>query len=64
MFDVEKLKKESGLPPDLLERIEASIHEEFRDDSLLYELHVVRVLQALKEEWITLDEVLQDTVRA
>ena len=64
MFELERLKNESGLSEDVLGSIEAGIREEFPDDHLLFELHLVRVLQAIKEGWITVDEVLHETVRA
>ncbi len=62
MFDVEKLKKESALPPDDLARLEAQLREEFPGDEMMLELHLLRVLIAIKEGWITIDEALAETV--
>lgn len=58
MFDIEKIKKESGLDQKTLKRIENSIRKEFKDDPMMFELHLLRTLKAIKAGWISLKEAL------
>ncbi len=62
MFDLEKIKRESGLKTDDLARIEVKIKEEFPEDELMFELHFLRTLKAIKEGWVTLEEAVQESV--
>lgn len=62
MFDLKKIKRESGLTPDDLARLEAKVKEEFPGDELMFELHFLRTLKALKEGWVTLEEALKESV--
>jgi len=63
MFDLEKIKRESGLTSDDLTRIEAKVKEEFPEDELMFELHFLRVIKAIKEGWVTLDKVLTESAK-
>ncbi len=64
MFDLEKIKRESGLAPHDLARLEAQIRREFAEDEMMFELHFLRAVKALKENWITLEEALMESVPA
>ncbi len=63
MFDVERLKRESGLSLEQLAQLEEQVRVEFGEDELLRELHLVRVLEALRRGWITVKEALSAEVR-
>ena len=63
MFDVERLKVESGLDPRKLALLEKKVREEFKADEMMFELHYIRVLRALQEGWINLEEALSESIR-
>jgi hypothetical protein len=58
MFDVAGLKKASGLSAEQLVALEAQLRTELGEDELMLELHLVRVLEALRRGWITTKEAL------
>jgi len=62
MFELEKAKKESGLSDRELAELEERIKAEFEDDEMMFELHLMRALNALKEGWITAKEALPEEV--
>ncbi|MBM3130368.1 MAG: hypothetical protein FJ009_17285 [Chloroflexi bacterium] len=64
MFDLTQLKQQSGLPAEVLEQIEQAIRADYPDDDMMFELHLVRVLQALKQRRITLEQILAEPVPA
>lgn len=64
MFDLERIKKESGLEPKDLARLEVKIRQEFEGDAMMFELHFLRIVKALKEGWITPEEALAEGVEA
>ena len=58
MFNLEKIKKESGLPTAELARLEDQIRQEFEGDEMMFELHLIRAIKAIKEGWVTLEGAL------
>ncbi|MEW6231534.1 MAG: hypothetical protein AB1566_04350 [Chloroflexota bacterium] len=64
MFDLERLKITSGLAPDIFARVEQKVREDFHDDEMMFELHLVRIIQALKEGRVTLEQVLAEKIPA
>jgi hypothetical protein len=64
MFDLEQLKRTSRLDTDILALIERKVREDFRDDEMMFEIHLVRIIQSLKEGRMTLDQVLDEQVPA
>lgn len=64
MFNVERLKKESGFSKETLKKIEDEVRKEFPDDEMMFKLHLLRVLSALKEGTISLDDVVSESKRA
>ena len=62
MFDIEKVKQESGLPADVLARLEELVRAEFRDDPMMFELHLVRVIQSIQDGSLTVEEALAENV--
>ena len=63
MFDMEKVKADSGLEAEQLTRIEERVRADYEDE-MLFELHFVRVIRALKEGTLTLDHVLTEPLAA
>jgi len=64
MFDVERLKIESGLEPRKLALLEEQIRGEFKADEMMFELHYIRVLKAIREGWISLEGALSESIKA
>ena len=64
MFDLERAKSESHLPPSSLVLVEEKVRAEFEGDEMMFELHLVRVLGAIKEGWVTLEEALAESIAA
>jgi hypothetical protein len=64
MFDLEQLKRTSGLDTAILALIERKVREDFRDDEMMFEIHLVRIILSLKEGRVTLDQVLGEQVPA
>ena len=58
MFNLEKIKMESCLPTAELARLEEQIRREFEGDEMMFELHLIRAIKAIKEGWVTLEEAL------
>ena len=46
MFDIEKAFTESGIGKDQFEKISKECREDFPNDEMMYELHVIRALRA------------------
>ena len=45
-FDIERTIEETKLPEEMVQSILKEVREEFPDDDMMYELHVIRALQA------------------
>lgn len=63
MFDIGRLKAETGLDPQKLALLEEKVREEFKADEMMFELHYIRVLRALQKGWIDLEEVLAESIK-
>jgi hypothetical protein len=63
MFDIERAKLESALEPDKLACLEKSIKKEFKGDEMMFELHFIRVLKAVQEGWVSLEEALSESIK-
>ncbi len=62
MFDLDKIKKESGLDARTLLRLEQMVRESFQSDDMMFELHFLRIVKAIKQGWITPEEALAEEV--
>ena len=56
IFDLEKIKKESSLSTAEFTQLEEEIRREFEDDEMMFELHLIRAIRAIKEGWVVLEE--------
>ena len=63
MFDIGRLKAETGLDPQKLVLLEEKVREEFKADEMMFELHYIRVLRALQKGWIDLEEALAESIK-
>jgi hypothetical protein len=55
MYDIEQAFKESGLTKKQIEKIKQEVRNDFPDDEMMYELHVIRVLNAIKKGYWSVD---------
>lgn len=62
IFNLEETKRKSGLSAHELAQLEERVRREFEGDEMMFELHLIRVLKALKEGWVTLEEALSESV--
>jgi len=54
IFDIEKALKTSDLTKAQIEKIKQYCRKEFKDDDMMYELHVIRAIHALKKGYFDL----------
>ena len=53
MIDIEKILKKSGLPQKLVQKIEKKVRQEFPKDEMMYELHLMRAIEAERDKSLT-----------
>lgn len=58
-FDYEKVAHEANIPPDKLAELCKMVREDFPQDDMLYELHVLRACMAIKEGVVTIADAIQ-----
>jgi len=46
IFDVERKAKEVGISKDLYKKLEKEVREEFPNDEMMFELHLIRALKS------------------
>jgi hypothetical protein len=57
-FDYGKVAREAGLTDDQLRQLERVMRREFPRDQMMFELHVLRAVMAIREGAITLEGAL------
>ncbi len=58
MFDLDKLKSDTGLSTQQMTHLEQQVRAEFPDDEMMFELHVMRILEAIRHGWLTIEAAL------
>ncbi len=58
-FDYESVAKQAGIPPDKLNELRKLVRQEFPQDDMMYELHLLRACMAIQEGHVTIDEALR-----
>jgi hypothetical protein len=58
-FDYESVAREAKIPPAKLRQLLTSMREEFPNDPMMCELHVLRACMAIRDGHIEIDDVLQ-----
>jgi len=58
-FDYNKAAREAGLTDEQLETIQQGIRREYPHDDMLYELHVLRACNVIKDGHATYEQVVQ-----
>jgi hypothetical protein len=59
-FDYESVAHEAKIPAEKLRKLLRLIHEEFPNDPLMCELHVLRACMAIRDGHIQIDDVLKN----
>ena len=49
LYDIDTAFKKSGLSPKEIEKIQQDVRNEFPNDDMMYELHIIRILNAIKK---------------
>jgi hypothetical protein len=49
IYDVETAFKKSGLSPAVIQKIKLQVRKDFPNDDMMYELHIIRILNAMKK---------------
>jgi hypothetical protein len=49
IFDIETAFKNSSLSAHEIENIKRDVRSEFPNDDMMYELHIIRILKAIKK---------------
>ncbi len=63
-FDYERVAREAGLGPEDLDRIHRVIRAEFPTDDMLYELHMLRAVKAVRDGRVTVQGIVDSANRA
>jgi hypothetical protein len=58
-FDYETVAREAKIPPEKMKRLVHLMREEFPNDPLMRELHILRACMAIRDGHITLGEALK-----
>ena len=60
-FDYHTVARECRLSPEQLEALEAVERDEFPEDQMMFELHMLRILEQIRAGRIKLEDVLPAT---
>lgn len=58
-FDYETVAREAKIPSEKMKRLVQMMQEEFPNDSLMCELHVLRACMAIRDGQINIEDALE-----
>jgi hypothetical protein len=58
-FDYEKMAREAQIPPEKLDELRRLMQQEFPEDEMMGELHLLRACMAIRDGVLTVEEALQ-----
>ena len=58
-FDYESVARKAAIPAHKLDALRKVIREEFPNDEMLFELHLLRACMAIQDGYITIDEAIR-----
>ena len=58
-FDYETIAREAKITPEKLRKLLNLLRQEFPDDPLMYELHVLRACMAVRDGYISINDLLK-----
>lgn len=56
IYDVETAFKKSGLSKAEIQRIKHQVRKDFPNDDMMYELHIIRILNAMRKGYWKFDD--------
>lgn len=56
-FDYEKIAREAHIPSDKMEDLRSLVREQFPNDDMMYELHLLRTCMAIRDGDFHLEDV-------
>lgn len=58
-FDYESAAREANVTPETLQKIRALVENDFLEDEMMCELHILRACMAIQSGMVTLEEILE-----
>ena len=58
-FDYQKIAIEANISKTKLNELSKAIHHEFPKDTMMYELHLMRVCMSVRDRHVTIDDAIQ-----
>lgn len=58
-FDYQSVAKKAGIPPQKLDALCQIVRQEFPQDDMMFELHLLRACTAIQRGHTTIDEALR-----
>ena len=58
-FDYESIAKKADIPAQKLDVLRKIVRQEFPQDDMMYELHLLRACMAIQQGYTTIDEALR-----
>ena len=58
-FDYESIAKKADIPAPKLDALRKIVRQEFPQDDMMYELHLLRACMAIQQGCTTIDEALR-----
>lgn len=63
-FDYKSVAKQANIPVEKLDALQKLVRQEFPQDDMMYELHLLRACMAIREGHTTIDEALRQEKKA
>lgn len=57
-FDYEKVAREAQIPPDKMEELRSLMRDQFPNDEMMCELHLLRACMAIRDGELRLEDAL------
>ena len=58
-FNYETVAREAKIPPDKMEKLLKLVRQEFPNDPLMFELHVLRACMVIRDGYVKLEDALK-----
>lgn len=63
-FDYKSVAKQASISPQKLDALQKLVRQEFPQDDMMYELHLLRACMAIQQGHTTIDEALRQERKA
>jgi hypothetical protein len=58
-FDYENIARQASIPSEKLNQLQKIVRQEFPQDDMMYELHLLRACMAIQQGHVTIDQAIQ-----